>query len=247
MTVARSPDPAPDTDPAAPPALACPVQAIETATPAIRIVRLALPEAASFAHKAGQYAQLAFDGFAARDYSIASRPGARVLEFHIRDLGSGPSHYVAQDLQVGEIVGLRGPFGETYLRPEKPGPILALCGSSGLAPMKAIVEEALALGLRRPLRLYIGVRREAEVYLEAHFASLQAAHPNLSVVYVVSEPTASTGRRTGLVTDALAADRDSLAGQVGYLAGPPAMVEAGIRLCRELGMAAADIHADPFD
>jgi len=239
----------PAAQPAAPdaPLLACPVRSVAAATPSIRIVRLALPEGAAFAHKAGQYVQLAFDGFAARDYSLASRPGARVLEFHIRDLGNGPSHYVARHLRVGETVGLRGPFGGTYLRPEKPGPILALCGSSGLAPMQAIVEEALAQGLTRPLRLYIGVRSTAEIYLEDHFAALQAAHPNLTVVYVVSEPEAATARRTGLVTDAVAADFDSLAGQVAYLAGPPAMVDAGVRLCRTRGIPETDIHADPFD
>lgn len=238
------------------PALPCTVAAIETATPAIRIVHLKLPEGSDFTHRAGQYARLGFGGFEVRDYSIASAPeasapganvvGDRTLTFHIRDMGGdGPSAYAARHLCVGETVDLYGPFGDAYLRPEKPGPILALCGGSGLAPMTAIVEAALAQGLTQPIDLYFGARREGDIYREERFARLAAAHPNLTFTPVLSDAEGPTSRRQGLITDAVAADFNSLAGRVAYLAGPPPMVEAGVRLCRDLGIAEADIHADP--
>jgi len=228
--------------------LAFRVAQIVDATPEIRVLRLAPAEDTRFTFAAGQYARVAFAGQPERDYSIASRPAERLLEFHIRDMGGeGPSNFVANRLRVGDPARLRGPFGETVLRPDKPGPILAVAGGSGLAPMKAIVEEALLThGLAQPIHLYYGGRRERDVYLEEHFAGLAARHPNLRFVPVLSEPEGPTTRRTGLVTDAIAADFDSLAGAVAYLAGPPPMVEAGRALCRDRGMAAADIHADAF-
>ncbi len=228
--------------------LSCRVAEIVDATPEIRVLRLAPPDNTRFTFAAGQYARVAFAGQPERDYSIASRPAAPLLEFHIRDMGGdGPSNFVANRLRVGDPARLRGPFGDTFLRPDKPGPILAVAGGSGLAPLKAIVEEALLThGLTRPVHLYYGGRRERDVYLEDHFTALAARHPNLRFVPVLSEPDGPTTRRTGLVTDAIAADFDSLAGTVAYLAGPPPMVEAGRAMCRDRGMAAADIHADAF-
>jgi CDP-4-dehydro-6-deoxyglucose reductase/ferredoxin-NAD(P)+ reductase (naphthalene dioxygenase ferredoxin-specific) len=48
------------------------------------------------------------------------------------------------------------------------------------------------------------------------------------------------------VTDALAEDAPDLRDAVAYLAGPPPMVEAATRALSDLGVAAADIHADAF-
>jgi len=230
-------------------AITCEVTAREAATPEIHVVRMRPVDGAAFAYRAGQYARVAFDGFSERDYSIASRPapGVSELAFHIRNMGGGgPSQYVAETLQVGERVALRGPFGATYLRPEKPGPILAICGGSGLAPMTAIVAEALAMGLTQPIHLYFGARRERDIYMEDHFRDLAARYPNFTFTPVLSDPEEPTERRTGFVHQALAADTPTLQGCVAYLAGPPPMVEAGAKTCRDLGMAEADIHADSF-
>lgn len=227
--------------------LTCRVVSTAWATSDIRILQLSPPQGRRLRHAAGQYARIAFAGQPERDYSIASRPGAPLLEFHIRNMGGdGPSQYVATELTEGDTARLRGPFGATYLRPEKPGPLLCIAGGSGLAPMKAIVEEALAQGLNQPIRLYYGGRRERDVYLEDHFAALAERHGNLAFIPVLSEPDAPTSRRTGLVTEAIAADSASLAGQVAYVAGPPPMVEAAVALCRERGLTEADIHADWF-
>lgn len=223
------------------------VTALENATPDIRIVRLHPADGERLDFRAGQYARVAFGGFGERDYSIASRPGNRDLVFHIRNMGGGgPSQYVAEKLQVGERVQVRGPFGNTFLRPEKTGPIYAICGGSGLAPMTAIVEEALASGLSQPIHLYFGARRERDIYMEAHFGRLAAHYPGFHFHPVLSDPEGPTHRRTGLVTKALASDASSLEYGVAYLAGPPPMVKAGIQTCRELGMPDAKIHADAF-
>lgn len=226
--------------------LTCRVHALEPATHDIVILRLAVAEGGPFAYAAGQYARVAFDGFDPRDYSIASRPSEATLAFHIRNVGSGPSAYVAERLRVGDPVRLRGPFGQTYLRTRRPEPIALIAGGSGLGQMAALAEEALARGLSQPIHLYFGCRDERDVYLEDRMAALMRDHPNFRFVPVLSDPQAPTGRRTGLVTDALAADAPGLAGAVAYLAGPPPMVEAASRTLTQLGVDAADIHADAF-
>jgi CDP-4-dehydro-6-deoxyglucose reductase/ferredoxin-NAD(P)+ reductase (naphthalene dioxygenase ferredoxin-specific) len=224
----------------------CRVTTIERATHDTRIVRLAVEAGGPFDFAAGQYGRVAFPGFDPRDYSIASRPSDPELVFHIRDIGNGPSHFVATELEVGDPVQVRGPFGETYLRISRTGPIVAVGGGSGLGQMAAIVEEALARGCRQPVHLYFGARGERDVYQEDRMAALAQSYPNFRFVPVLSEPARPTDRRTGLVTDALAEDAPDLRDAVAYLAGPPPMVEAATRALSDLGVAAADIHADAF-
>jgi CDP-4-dehydro-6-deoxyglucose reductase/ferredoxin-NAD(P)+ reductase (naphthalene dioxygenase ferredoxin-specific) len=224
----------------------CRVSAVEAVTHDTRIVRLRVIEGGPFEFAAGQYARVAFPGFDPRDYSIASRPADRDLAFHIRNIGSGPSAFVAAELGEGDRVEVRGPFGDAYLRASRPGPIVALGGGSGLGQMAAIAEEALVRRHRAPVHLYFGARAERDVYLEERMGRLCAQYPNFRFVPVLSEPDGPTDRRTGLVTDALRADAPDLTNAVGYLAGPPPMVEAATKVLNDLGIAAEDIHADAF-
>lgn len=230
----------------APRNIACRVTSVERAARDIYIVRLTRENGEALNHTAGQYARVAFNGQPERDYSIASRPSAAEFEFHIRNMNGGPSSYVATSLQPGEPAHVRGPFGATYLRTDHAGPILAIGGGSGLAPMKAIVEEALAHGMTQPIHLYAGVRDEPDLYLTEHFGELEARHPNFRFVPVLSHPSGPTRRRSGMVPEAVAADFTDLSDAKAYLAGPPPMVEATLARLPDLGMAPANIHADSF-
>lgn len=225
----------------------CRVLDVRDATHDIRVVRLAVEGGAPFPFAPGQYASVTFDALPPRDYSMANVPADPVLEFHVRHTGSdGASAYVARKLRAGERVTVEGPFGKAWLRPDHPGPILAVAGGSGLAPMKSIVEAALAAGVGGEIHLFFGARDERDVYLESHFRALAERHHNLRFHVVLSHPSAKTARSTGFVSDAVARAFDDVRGFKAYLAGPPAMVEAtyDLLLARDLGR--DDIHADPF-
>ena len=210
-------------------------------------LRLAVPDGVDFAYTAGQYASLGFAGRPARDYSMASRPGGGLLEFHIRAMDDGEvSNFVRDEISEGDKVAVEGPYGAAYLREAHRGPILAIAGGSGLAPIKAIVETALEKDMPQPMFLYFGVRGERDVYLEEEFAKLAEAHERLNVQIVLSEPEGGTDRRTGFVHDAVAADFDDLDGCKAYLAGPPVMVEAATEMLEIRDMRSEDIHADAF-
>jgi len=227
--------------------LLCRVAGIDALTHDIRRVLLAIERGGPFVFSAGQFASLGFDALPARDYSMASRPGDRLLEFHIRRMGAGSvSAHVASRLRPGDPVSLEGPLGTAYLRDHHGGPILAIAGGSGLAPIKSIVETALARMPARRVRLYFGARDERDLYLVEHFAALAARHADFRFVPVLSEPRGKTTHRVGLVKEAAAEALAALAGAKAYLAGPPAMVEAASAALRGQGLAEADIHADAF-
>ncbi|MFI4987838.1 MAG: 2Fe-2S iron-sulfur cluster-binding protein, partial [Alphaproteobacteria bacterium] len=169
--------------------LSCRVTALDDATHDIKRVRLAIRSGGPFTFSAGQYARVSFGAETPRDYSMANMPTDPLIEFHIRAVAGGrSSRYAAERLALGEEVRLEGPFGTSYWRARHPGPMLAIAGGSGLAPIKSIVETALAHGMCQPLALYVGVRDERDLYLEEHFAALAQHHANLSFVPVLSEP-----------------------------------------------------------
>ena len=227
--------------------LKCRVAGLEQATHDIRIVRLEILSGGPFSFAAGQYAQVKFAGLPARDYSMANRPDQAGLEFHIRQLGGGTaSVYAATQLKLGDPVSVEGPLGTSYLRALHTGPILAIAGGSGLAPIKSIVATALAQGMAQPIRLYFGVRDERDLYGEREMAALAAVHPNFRFTPVLSTPSGPTARRTGFVHHAVAADLDDIDGMKAYLAGPPPMVEAAAALLAARGLRREDIHADAF-
>ena len=137
-------------------------------------------------------------------------------------------------------------MGTAHYRAGHKGPALLLAGGSGLAPVKAITEAALATDENRDLYLYFGARDERDVYLECYFRGLAARHSNFRFTIVLSEPAEGTTRRTGYLADAVAADFDKLEGLKAYLAGPPVMVESCTATVIRLGLDKRDCHADAF-
>lgn len=178
---------------------------------------------------------------------MASAPGAEHLEFHIRRVAGGAvTTHVLENLSVGDPVRISGPMGTAHYRAAHTGPMLLLAGGSGLAPIKAIVEAALAAGALQDLFVYFGARDERDIYLESHFQDLAARHGNLKFTVVLSEPDGPTERRTGFLAEAVAADFADLDGFKAYLAGPPVMVESATIALTKMGLARRDCHADAF-
>ena len=178
---------------------------------------------------------------------MANVPDDPVIEFHVRHVpGGAVSATIADDLTVGDKMRLDGPFGTSWLRGGHRGPIFALAGGSGLAPVKSIVEHALSLGAAQDITAYFGIRDECDLYLEDHFSRLAAFHPNFSFIPVLSEPSGPTSRRTGYLHTALDADVRDFDGCKAYIAGPPPMVEAATTLLTARGMLREDVHADAF-
>jgi CDP-4-dehydro-6-deoxyglucose reductase/ferredoxin-NAD(P)+ reductase (naphthalene dioxygenase ferredoxin-specific) len=226
----------------------CQVVACTDLTHDIRALTLAIEAGGPFMFSAGQHAKLKFGpGLPERSYSMANRPDVPALEFLVRHVPQGQtSGYVFSNLRPGATVTVSGPLGNAYLREGHRGPILAVAGGSGLAPIKSIVDTALELDAEREIHLYLGVRDERDVLLGSWLEELAARHAHVSLHIVLSEPSRATARRTGLVSDAVGTDLRSLDGFKAYVAGPPAMVEALQRQLVAAGMPVRDVHADAF-
>ncbi len=156
------------------------------------------------------------------------------------------SGYVSDNLRIGAQINLTGPFGNSYLRDQHEGPIVAVAGGTGLAPILSIVRAALGKASNRRVHLYFGVQDEPDIYAELQLQRLALSYPNMSVDIVLSAPSQSSYRRKGYVHSALAQDFGDLAGAKIYSAGPSPMIDAVSKVGVSLGVDLDDIHSDAF-
>ncbi len=206
-------------------------------------------------YRAGQYATVRAAGtdIPARCYSFAHRPeadGNQTVSFFVRAVEGGRmSNWMTDDSHASGPVTITGPQGHFYLR-DGDRPALFVAGGSGLAPVVALLEQALednARVLRQPAALLFGVRSQRDLYYVDHITDLQSGWKNRFVFEPVlsEDPGCSdwAGSR-GLVTDCVA--RHSGPETVGYLSGPPLMLDAAIDQMSRCGLQAEHIFFDKF-
>lgn len=226
----------------------CRLVGVEDLTHDVKLLQLSIEAGGPYTFTAGQHARLKFGpGIPERNYSMANGPAEGTLQFYVRQVPRGQaSGYVFTSLHLGAEVTVSGPLGNAYLREQHRGPILAVAGGSGMAPIKSILDTALQNDPEREVHLYFGVRDERDVFLESQLRELERRHPGLRVQIVLSEPSRASERRAGLVSAAVLQDIHSFEGFKAYIAGPPPMVEALQRQLEAKGVARRDIHADAF-
>ena len=204
---------------------------------------------------AGQYLKFPVPGTDVdRTYSIASAPTEkRRLEFHIRRVpgGAATDGWIFAGLAVGDQIPVSGPYGRFVLHVGRDNAAIMVAGGTGLAPIKSMVRHALDNdAYDGHITLYQGARTRAWLYDVEEFQALAKEHPDrFTYRPCLSEETledAGDGYAYGMVTDVIAADHESLSGAVGYLCGPPAMVEAALKTLMSRRLFPRDIYREEF-
>jgi CDP-4-dehydro-6-deoxyglucose reductase len=224
----------------------CRIARIERPTPDVAIVLLQLPAAERLQYRAGQYLEFILRDGSRRSYSIATAPHAdEQLALHIRHmpggkftdaLFGGADRSAVPTVKERDILRVEGPLGSFYLREDSDRPIVLLASGTGFAPIKAIAEHIFHKGTNRgsasrpprPVVLYWGARRRADLYLDALPRQWAQEQPNFRYVPVLSEPLAEDhwDGRTGFVHQAVMQDLPDLSAHQVYACGAPVMVDA---------------------
>ena len=212
--------------------------------PEAQMRRLFVRPAVMPVYQSGQYMQIFLAGFAPRYFSIGNAPGGDFLEFHVRNSGSPASVYATTGLKVGDQINLSGPYGEAVYVPECTRPIVAVAGGSGLAPMKAIIEEALADPQRTAqVHLYCGGRNRESLYMHDEFVQLAGKDARFFYHPVLSDEK-SAGFAHGLVGDVMAGDIADPGLYRMYGAGSEAMLRHLEEIAMSRGVDPAFLHTD---
>jgi len=158
---------------------------------------LGVPENSDF-FKSGQFFNVVIeDSSVMRAYSIASSP--KILpEFKLcvkvlykdsgeKGLGSG----FIDGLEKGQRVKFSGPFGH-FGRKFPAKKCIMVATGTGIAPMKAIIDEVSEDDFPTTTTLVFGVREEEYAFYRENFEALEKKHRNFSFFLYISRPEQDT-------------------------------------------------------
>ena len=221
----------------------------------IKEVTLELLEPDSISFKAGQFIQFQVPPYELTDrevyraYSAASDPAdSGKIQLEIRLVPNGIcTTYVHKFLKQGDRVTVNGPYGEFYLR-ETQRNIICIAGGSGMAPIRSILLDMAAKGISRQTRYFFGARSKRDLFLLEEMAELEKKLPDFRFIPALSEPLPEDNWKgeTGLITDVVRKNTPTGENTEAYLCGSPGMIDACVKVLKELGVPEELIYYDKF-
>jgi CDP-4-dehydro-6-deoxyglucose reductase len=208
------------------------VRELRRVAPDVMHVELKLSIARPLKFTAGQYIDLLLPNGERRSYSLAnlaSVEGDIDLDLHIRHLPGGVfTDPLFSTLKTRTLLDYEGPLGSLFLREDSNRPIVLVASGTGYAPIRSIIETALARGIDRPMQLYWGCRSKQDLYALDEPMKWSTKHRNFSFVPVLSEPSPEDKweGRVGFVHRAVMQDHPDLSAHVVFACGVPVMVDA---------------------
>jgi NAD(P)H-flavin reductase/hemoglobin-like flavoprotein len=181
-----------------------------------------------------------------RYYSPAGvpRPGG-LLEIHVKAHGGGPvSSALVHQVGVGDVLRLGPPVGDLSLDAESDRDLLLVAGGTGLAPLKALIDQIACHGPARRVDLFVGARTEDDFYDRADLRRLAQRHPWLTVTLAVSEDKESSLEQ-GDIADVVLRQGPWLSREA-FVAGGPAMVEDTVSRLVRHGLRPDRIRTEVF-
>lgn len=177
-----------------------------------------------------------------RHYSFASAPRSDgLLSFHVKAVPTGwVSNALVHRARPGDVIRLGPPAGTMTVDHTTESGLLCLGGGTGIAPIKALVEDVAEHGERRPVEVFYGARTNHDLYDIDTMLRLQQSHPWLSVRPVVD------GTAHLRLPDAIR-DYGPWNEYDAYLSGPPGMIRNGVDALRYIGIPSERIRHDAVD
>ncbi|MFE2098057.1 globin domain-containing protein [Streptomyces sp. NPDC059468] len=177
-----------------------------------------------------------------RHYSFASAPRSDgLLTFHVKAVPAGwVSNALVHRTRPGDVIRLGPPAGSMTVDHTTDSGLLCLGGGTGIAPIKALVEEVAEHGRRRQVEVFYGARTDHDLYDIDTMLRLQQSHPWLSVRAIIDQlahlQVPDAVREYGPWNEYDA-----------YVSGPPGMIRSGVHALRDIGIPSNRIRHDSVE
>jgi NAD(P)H-flavin reductase len=219
--------------------------------PDIAVIRARLSQPMSYAP--GQSVAVQFPERAPRVwrfYSPANAPDdSGALTFHVKvEDGGMLSTALALHAGPGARLRLGPPVGNLKLDTSSGRDVLLIAGSTGLAPLQAILEEISSWPRTPAVNLFFGARAPENLYELDRLEKLAAQHDWLTVVHAVTADPGETpgyAGRHGSIVD-VAAGQGDWRERDAYVCGSSPMVRAAKGRLTALGMPGEQVHTEDF-
>jgi NAD(P)H-flavin reductase len=170
----------------------------------------------------GQFLMVSVFGLGECPISIASSPTREPLQICVREAGRITQGIMAA--RVGDVLGIRGPFGNGFPVGSMRGKnVLIAGGGSGFATLRSLINYIADEREKfKEVTVVYGARTPQDLYFTSEYGSWQAA--KIEVGITVDMMDASWKGNVGLVTSLLS-EIDPAPGAAA-LCGPPMMIRA---------------------
>jgi len=165
------------------------VKTVEQLNDDIMLLHLQTPRTKRLHFLAGQSVTLEASNGAEANYPVASCPcDDRNLQFHVhRAPNDRFADFVFRKLKNGNLVSLTGPQGEFSLSEDSPHSLIFIAYGTGFAPLKSLIEHAMAREAAETLHLY-WIEREHGHYLNNLCRSWADALDNFHYTALIATP-----------------------------------------------------------
>ena len=180
---------------------------------------------------------------------MANAPNKKgLIELQIKAAPENPyASEIIEKIKNGNIINARGPYGKVLLQNKIDLPIIFVAGGTGIVPIKALIEQALANKDSRELHLYWGAASSTDLYLQQEFKALADKHSNFSFTPIIYSSEEYWDGCTGLVHEVIVHEHNDLSGHQVYASGPQEMVYAALDTFTEKGLKPQLMYSDTFE
>lgn len=229
------------------------VKAIEFPMQDMAVLHLRSPASRRLRFLSGQHVRLDLGDGMAADYPVASCPcEERSLQFHVRRQADNAfAEKVFSGLDVADVVSVIGPFGGFVLQEESDRPLLFIAADDGFAPIKSLIEHALALDAANLMHLYwFGLHAQGQ-YLDNLCRAWADALDNVLYTPIMLLPEKTTTGTAALPAPTLLMNLERLRKTYPdlsefevYLAGPQSFVNGTRGFLLQHGLPDRQLHVD---
>lgn len=223
------------------------IQSIIKLNESVIEVGLRLPPNSNFGYNSGQYVNVT-KGIIKRSYSIANAYKENgMLTFFIKKYENGlMSKYWFEIAKVNDLLRIEGPLGSFFLRENEQENIIFLATGTGVAPIKAILENLSKSEdqfRNKNLWLFVGARYENDLFWDP---SELSNFNNIIYIPVLSRASKEWEGEKGYVQDIVIKLKISLEKSQVYACGSDNMIEAAKKTLIEKGLNKVDFFSDAF-
>jgi sulfhydrogenase subunit gamma (sulfur reductase) len=207
-----------------------------------KLFTVELPDGISLQHRPGQFVEVSLPGVGEAPISISSSPSRSNGSFELCIRRMGLVTHALHQLEPGDLLGIRGPFGQGLPVESFHGKDLLLApGGLGLAPLRSLIQYVCDYRSRfgRVMILY-GARNPTELLFMDELMEWEALS-DVEVHITVDRPQEGWEGNVGVITTLFPKIQVYAPNTVAITIGPPAMYRFVLIELLALGISESNI------